>query len=85
MESDLDDWKTIRDVYERAISNIPPIHVSEYWVIFITSHFETWSHYFITTLEITHKSSIRRRKTTPRETLYKVDHENCKLVVIDLE
>ena len=27
MESDSDDWQAIRDVYERAISNIPPVHV----------------------------------------------------------
>eukprot|EP00111_Clytia_hemisphaerica_P005224 TCONS_00015061-protein len=31
MESDSEDWQTIRDVYERAISNIPPVHEKKHW------------------------------------------------------
>lgn len=30
-ESDNDDWQAIRDVYERAISNIPPINEKKHW------------------------------------------------------
>lgn len=30
-ESDMEDWQAIRDVYERAISNIPPLHEKKHW------------------------------------------------------
>ena len=34
MESETDDLDIIRDVYERAIANIPPIEVSNFFLFF---------------------------------------------------